>query len=195
MLSRLSLPLVGLLLLTAGFGIAPGVSASGVSEFTARVSIVEGDVRVSLGDKRGPRLDREWVRAYPGMEMEEGYSVVTQEGNAEIELENGSVIYLAPRSLLMFYELGTLDRRDWGKPEYDRVRLGLIAGSAMFLSQFRDDGMLVVETPTGRLQAYLPALALITSYLNKTEAVHLVDLIPEELRLREASLWGQIGRA
>ena len=155
------------------FGAFPGrastTSVAVQSESSARLSYLQGDVRISLGEQEEPEIGKKWIDASAGMPMHAGYSIATEDGTAEIELENGSVIYLAPRSLLMFYELTTDDPDGTGTKEFDTVRLKLLTGSVMFLSQFRMDGEFILETQTARLRSDRSVLFRVTSYLNNTE--------------------------
>jgi hypothetical protein len=175
------------------FGLAPGASAVQSAPFAARVSFLEGDVRVSPGHEGMPEINKQWIQAYPEMEIEQGYTIATQEGNAAIELENGSVIYLAPHSVLMFIELKAYFADNPDAEEDGRVSVELLTGTGIFLSQFRLDGVFAIETPTARLQAAGPALASVTSYLNKTEMANLDNQIPQELAMPEAGGWARIG--
>jgi hypothetical protein len=167
------------------FGVFPGrantASVAVESEFSARLSYIQGDVRISLGQQEEPEIGKKWIDASAGMPMHAGYSLATQDGSAEIELENGSVIYLAPRSLLMFYELTTDDPDGTGTKEFDTARLKLLTGSVMFLSQFRMDGEFILETQTARLRSDRSVLFRVTSYLNTTEIVDLSQSLPAEL--------------
>jgi len=173
------------------FSQAPRATASAETGFDAQVRFVKGDVRVSLGEKGQPRINKNWVQMEPGMDIEQGYSIATQEGNTEIELENGSVIYLAPHSLLTFDELDVTGADDPDAMEYGYVRVRLVAGSAIFYSQFRADGLFSIETPTASLQTNTTALVRVTSYLNGTEVQSLDDEMPEELRETKFTNAGQ----
>lgn len=162
-----------------GFGVFAGKASAGPSAvqsgFSARLSYVEGDVRLSLGREGQPYIGKEWVDASAGLAIQEGNSVATQEGGAEIEFENGSMVYLAPHSLLMLYDLTAHDPDGSGEKEFDTVGAKLLAGSLMFLSQFRQDGEFTLETQTARLRAHSTGLYRVTSYLNSTEIVDLSD--------------------
>jgi len=164
------------------FGGKASASSTAVqSEFSARLSYVEGDVRLSLGREGTPYIGKDWIDASAGMAVEEGYSVATQEGSAEIELENGSMLYLAPHSLLMFYDLTTSNADGPRTKQFDEVGTKLLAGSLMFLSQFRQDGEFTLETQTARLRTHDAGLYRVESYLNSTEMVDLSQAVPLEL--------------
>jgi hypothetical protein len=182
--------LSSLLIPLFAFGAFPGrastASAAVQSEFSARLSYLQGGVRISLGEQEEPEIGKKWIDASAGMPMHAGYSIATEDGSAEIELENGSVIYLGPRSLLMFYELTTDDPDGTGTKEFDTARLKLLTGSAMFLSQFRMDGEFILETQTARLWSDRSVLFRVTSYLNNTEIADLSQSLPAELLLQGA---------
>jgi len=143
------------------------------SEFSARLNYLEGDVRLSPGREGEPYIGKDWIEASAGMAVEEGYSVATQAGSAEIELENGSMLYLAPHSLLMFYDLTTNDPDGSGTKEFDS-----------FLSQFRQDGEFTLETQTARLRTHYSGLYRVTSYLDSTEMIDLSQGLPSDLMSR-----------
>ena len=186
MRSCLSFLLIPLFAFGAFPGRASTTSVAVQSESSARLSYLQGDVRISLGEQEEPEIGKKWIDASAGMPMHAGYSIATEDGTAEIELENGSVIYLAPRSLLMFYELATDDPDGTGTKEFDTVRLKLLTGSVMFLSQFRMDGEFILETQTARLRSDRSVLFRVTSYLNNTEIIDLSQSLPAELLLEGA---------
>ena len=75
-----------------------------------RLSYVEGDVRLSTGDAKNPSAVGEtWVQAQAGIQIQEGFNIATGTGRAEIEFENGSVLYLADNSVLLFSELADVN--------------------------------------------------------------------------------------
>src|ERR1700756_3680745 len=164
MRSCLSFLLIPLFAFGAFPGRASTTSVAVQSESSARLSYLQGDVRISLGEQEEPEIGKKWIDASAGMPMHAGYSIATEDGTAEIELENGSVIYLAPRSLLMFYELATDDPDGTGTKEFDTVRLKLLTGSVMFLSQFRMDGEFILETQTARLRSDRSVLFRVTRW-------------------------------
>lgn len=168
------------------FGISPNTAkaASGydVGEFTARLSYLQGEVRVSLGNGGEPKIGKKWIDASAGMEMKEGYSLATQDGNAEVEFGNGSVIYLAPNSVLMFYELSASNLEGATAQEFDTVQVKLLTGTAVVLSQFRQDGQFTLQTQTTSLRTDRPLLLRVTSYLNHTDVVNWNQGLPPELR-------------
>lgn len=73
---------------------------------------VQGDVRVSLGKDHRPDLNQTWEQALAGEPIQQGYAVATGDGRAEIEFENGSIVYLAEVS----WTLGSVSVRHTGMP-------------------------------------------------------------------------------
>jgi hypothetical protein len=130
-----------------------------------RLSHVEGDVRLSRGNGKHIKLNREWEEAQSGEPMEEGFALATGNGTAEIEFENGSMVYLAANSLLFFSELSYRNDRL-------NTQLSLPTGAAAFALQTSAGEIFSVETPTDhirfaeshnyflRLDAYLDATRL-----------------------------------
>lgn len=126
---------------------------------------VQGDVRISSGKNRRPDLNQPWEQALAGDLIEEGCALATGEGRAEIEFENGSTVYLAENSLLLFRELSAPG---------DRIvsRMSLVSGTATFALQSGKGGYFFIDTPTNhlalspletlfsRVDAYLDATAV-----------------------------------
>ena len=184
MRSYLLLLLIPLFSFAVFAGSASPGSTAVQSAFSARLSYLEGDVRLSLGREGEPYLGKDWIEASAGMGIQEGYSVATQDGRAEVEFENGSMLYLAPHSLLMFYDLSTNDPDGSGTKEFDSVGAKLLAGSVMLLSQFRQDGEFTLETQTARLRTHYSGLYRVTSYLNSTELIDLSPSLPSDFLSR-----------
>jgi hypothetical protein len=55
-----------------------------------RLSLVEGDVRVSRGKQAERATGGDWGQAATGLPIEEGFSLATGAGRAEIEFEDAS---------------------------------------------------------------------------------------------------------
>lgn len=64
-----------------------------------RLSVVKGDVQIARGETG------KWEPAAMNMPLQQGFAVGTNEGMAEIELEHGSMIWVAPNSVVQFTEL------------------------------------------------------------------------------------------
>ncbi len=72
-----------------------------------RLSLVEGDVRVSRGKKGEKATGAEWEKAEVDLPIEPGFSLVTGKGKAEIEFEDASTMYLGEDSAMSFGELSS----------------------------------------------------------------------------------------
>lgn len=139
------------------------------------IASVQGDVRISNGKDHRPDLNTPWQAALGGERVVEGSALSTGNGRAEIEFENGSTVYLAENSLLLFKEL---------RAPGDRVlsRMALAVGRATFSMQPALRESFFIDTPTARLElsetekffvrldAYLDATA-ITAEGQKSEPV------------------------
>lgn len=113
------------------------------------LTFVQGDVRISVGKDHRPDLNQPWEQALAGELMQQGYALATGDGRAEIEFENGSTVYLAEDSLLLFREL---------RASGDRIVscLSLATGTATFLLQSTAGASYFIETPTDRLSVIDP---------------------------------------
>jgi hypothetical protein len=88
-----------------------------------RVSFMQGDVRFNRGDAKKPNLKKPWEQADMNLPIMENYALATgDDGRAEIEFERGSMIYVAPNSVLLFEELTSAN----GMPS---TRLELVSGT------------------------------------------------------------------
>lgn len=65
-----------------------------------RLSYVQGDVQIVRADK-----SNKWEPAVMNMPIEQGFAIGTNEGRAEVEFEHGSMLWLAPNSVVQFTEL------------------------------------------------------------------------------------------
>lgn len=118
------------------------LAADNIDPEIVRVSYVQGDVRFSRGDGKNPDLNKSWEQAQANVPIERGYSVATGAGRAEIEFENGSTVYLAENSVLLFK---VLDVRS-GLPV---SVVELLTGTATFSVQPVPGELLRVNTPSG----------------------------------------------
>jgi len=128
----------------------------------ARVSFVDGDVRVSRGAVKGRAKDSLWEQAVANLPLETGYSLVTGKGRAEIELENDSAIYLGEDSVLLFNDLHTLA----GVP-YTQV--SLLAGTVtLHVKPYVRGEWFVLKTPTDLMSNRYPGRSdfRVTSYMD-----------------------------
>src|ERR1700737_4533918 len=64
-----------------------------------RLSLVQGDVQMARSE------DSTWEKAVINMPIEQGFTIGTNDGRAEIEFESGATARLAEKSVLRFDEL------------------------------------------------------------------------------------------
>jgi len=118
-----------------------------------RVSYVEGDVRVTRGKEAERETGATWEKAEVNLPLETGFSLVTGNGRAEIELEDASTIYLGENSVLTFNNLETTA----GIP-YTEVAL-LTGTVTLHVKPYVAGEVFTLRTPTDELT---------TSYTNAT---------------------------
>jgi hypothetical protein len=130
-----------------------------------RISQVQGDVRLSRGDGKHVNLNQPWEEAEIGQPIEQGFALAAQKGTANIEFEDGSTIFLAENSLVLFPELSSSDIRT-------TTHITLPTGSAAFWLQLGENETFSIETPTDgihfldshdyffRVDAYLDSTAI-----------------------------------
>src|SRR5580658_7121437 len=101
-------PAVLFLTICAAFfptSVASAAAAQSVPQLV-RVSYMQGDVRFNRGDAKQPNLKKPWQQADVNLPIAENYALATgADGRAEIELETGSVIYVAENSVVLFEQL------------------------------------------------------------------------------------------
>ncbi len=100
-----------------------------------RLSVVDGDVQVSRPDQSG------WEQAQVNLPIQEGFSISTGQGRAEIEFESGATARLAENSVLQFTELAL---SGGGRI----TRLTLTQGTASFYANLTSQDTFVVLTPS-----------------------------------------------
>ena len=128
----------------------------------ARLSFVDGDVRIQRGQESGHRKDVTWEAASSGVPLESGFSIVTGEGRAEIELEDASTLYLAPNSVLTINDLSTTG----GVPHTD---LALLSGTvSLRVRPYIAGEVFLLRTPTDNLLTRYPMASnlRVTSYVD-----------------------------
>jgi len=119
---------------------APGTSDSTTIEpQIVRLAYIDGDVRLSAGDSHAA-IGKNWVGAQPGIPIEQGYTIATGAGRAEIELEDESVIYLAANSTLLFEDLTVFN-------DAPSTTVLLVNGTATIDVRPLPKGMFKLETP------------------------------------------------
>ena len=106
-----------------------------------RLSLVDGDVQVARPDTQG------WEPAIVNLPIQQGFSIATGRGRAEIEFESGATARLAENSLLQFTELALSGGARLTK-------LTLTQGTATFYANLSREDSFVVATP--QLQVGIP---------------------------------------
>lgn len=128
----------------------------------ARLSFVDGDVRIERGQEGEHRKEVTWEAAVTGVPLESGFSIVTGAGRAEIELEDASTLYLAPNSVLTVNDLSTMA----GIPHTD---LALLSGTVtLHVHPYVPGETFLLRTPTDNLVTKYPMTSnlRLTSYLD-----------------------------
>jgi hypothetical protein len=126
----------------------------------ARLSFVDGDVRITRGKEDEHHKNATWEEAKNDLPLEAGYSIVTGEGRAEIELENASTFYLAPNSVLTINDLSSTA----GIPNTD---MALLSGTVTLHVHPSVEGeKFTLRTPTDNVVTKYPQTAYfrISSY-------------------------------
>lgn len=127
-----------------------------------RLSLVEGDVRLSRGKEAEHATGGDWGQATAGTPIETGFSLVTGKGRAEIEFEDASTVYLGENSVLTFNQLTATG----GVPETD---LMLVSGTATLNVKTEFAGeWFILRSPVGRITIRYPNVNFIrvNSYLD-----------------------------
>jgi uncharacterized protein DUF6600/FecR-like protein len=76
-----------------------------------RLSLVQGDVRFAPSFRDDPLTDANagWQAAPLNLPIRQGYVVATDNGRAEIEFENGAMMFLGANTVVEFYDLSLND--------------------------------------------------------------------------------------
>ena len=111
-----------------------------------RLSLVDGDVQLARPQSED-QSEAAWEQAVVNVPIQQGYSIATGQGRAEIEFESGATARLAENSLLQFTELAL---SNGGRI----TQLTLTQGTATFYANLSRDDSFVVATP--HLQAVIP---------------------------------------
>ena len=99
-----------------------------------RLSFVQGDVQIFRPE------ETDWEKAMANMPIQEGYSIGTGRGRAEIEFESGATVRLAENTQVQFNQLALSDG--------DRLtRMTLSEGSAIFYANLARNDQFTVVTP------------------------------------------------
>jgi len=105
------------------------------------VTYVDGSVKFSPGHKGKPQLGKTWIQTRRGQVLEDGYTLVTEDGRTAIEFEDGSIIYLAPHSALEFNQLVE-------KAGATGTELSLLTGTATI--QHASENFVYLNTPSAQ---------------------------------------------
>jgi hypothetical protein len=125
MAHRLFLLVCALSLVCLGF--SSGTFADSSHARIVRLSLVQGDVRFAPSFRDDPLTDQNagWQSAPLNLPIRQGYVVATDNGRAEIEFENGAMMFLGENTVVEFYDLSLRDG--------DRItRLVLRQGTSTF---------------------------------------------------------------
>ena len=76
-----------------------------------RLSLIQGDVRFTRDAHGDPLSDTNatWESALLNLPIRQGYVIATDNGRAEVEFENGAMVFLKEHSILEFYDLSLSD--------------------------------------------------------------------------------------
>ena len=128
---RIALSLVTLLVLCSTVVLAGPILTNENENGTpqiVRVSYVQGEVKLSPGVRGMPVLGKDWIAADVNAPIEQGTTLATENGRAEVEFENGSVAYLAEHSVLQFDQLT-------GDSQKTSTAVALLTGRATFAQE------------------------------------------------------------
>ena len=105
----ISFLLAGLCLI--GLGLSPMALADSGHARIVRLSLVQGDVRFATTFHDDPLTDAkaDWQAAPLNLPIRQGFVLATDNGRAEVEFENGAMIFLAPNTVIEFYDLSLQD--------------------------------------------------------------------------------------
>ncbi|HEV2102046.1 MAG TPA: hypothetical protein VGR58_04630, partial [Candidatus Acidoferrum sp.] len=109
MARRLFLFICAISILTLGF--STNSFADNSHARIVRLSLVQGDVRFAPSFRDDPLTDANagWQAAPLNLPIRQGYVVATDNGRAEIEFENGAMMFLGANSVVEFYDLSLND--------------------------------------------------------------------------------------
>jgi hypothetical protein len=129
-----------------------------------RVRYVEGDVRVARGEREEKLAGQDWEQAVADLPLETGFSLVTGNGRAEIELEDASTLYLGENSVLLCNDLHTTA----GIPY---TEMALLSGTvSLAIKPYIPGEQLILRTPTDNITVKYPqgASFRVNSYTDGT---------------------------
>jgi hypothetical protein len=94
-----------------GLGLSADALADNSHARIVRLSLVQGDVRFAPSFRDDPLTDANagWQAAPLNLPIRQGYVVATDNGRAEIEFENGAMMFLGANTVVEFYDLSLND--------------------------------------------------------------------------------------
>jgi hypothetical protein len=139
-----------------------------------RLRYMQGDVRFNRGDGKHPDLKRPWEVAITNLLIEQNYALATGEGRAEIEFEDGSEVYMAENTVLLFTELTSAD-------DVPTTKLELVSGTVTAGLQPLRGEFFEIDTPTGQIKSSFPqrSFVRIDAYLDGMELTPQMDTATE----------------
>jgi len=98
-------------LATFSLGLSSNAVADNSHARIVRLSLVQGDVRFAPSFRDDPLTDAKagWQAAPLNLPIRQGYVVATDNGRAEIEFENGAMMFLGANTVVEFYDLSLND--------------------------------------------------------------------------------------
>jgi len=120
----------------------------------ARISYLQGDVRIARGEDGKRHKSSTWEQAVDDLPLESGFSLVTgSDGRVEIELEDASTLYLGENSVLIFNDLHTTA----GIPY---TELALLSGTVtLHVHPYVSGELFLLRTPTDTIETRYPQTA------------------------------------
>jgi len=103
-----------------------------------RLSLVSGDVQIARSSSS------EWENAAPNMPIQQGFTIGTNNGRAEVEFESGATMWIAENTVVQFTELAL---SDGGRI----TRLTLTQGTSSFQVKLRSGDAFEVNTSSFRV--------------------------------------------
>ncbi len=103
-----------------------------------RLSLVHGDVQIARSSSS------DWENAIPNMPIQQGFTLGTNNGRAEVEFESGAAMWIAENSVVQFTELAL---SDGGRV----TRLTVSQGAASFDVNLKSGDVFEVGAPSFRV--------------------------------------------
>jgi hypothetical protein len=103
--------LVFVALSLVALGLARAAAADNSHARIVRLSLVQGDVRFASSFRDDPLTDANagWQPAPLNLPIRQGFVLATDSGRAEIEFENGAMMFLSANTVVEFYDLSLQD--------------------------------------------------------------------------------------